>query len=98
MTSRNEASDPERLAVRPLDLQPKAVRPAVAPQPVGQLDPLRGVDVVVADGQSDGVARRDADEFRRARVDGEHGVVLKPTDDRRERTHVEQLRVGTFRV
>ena len=39
---------PERLAVRALDPQPKVVRPAVAPKPVGQLNPLRGVDVVVA--------------------------------------------------
>ena len=89
--------DPERIAVRPLDLQPKAVRSAVAPQPVGQQDPLRGVDVVVADRHSDGVVRPDAEELRRARVDREHGVILKPADDRRERTHVEQLRVEVVR-
>ena len=32
---------PERLAVRALDLQPKVVRSAVAPQPLRQLHPLR---------------------------------------------------------
>ena len=68
---------PERLAVRALDLQPKVVRSPVAPEPIGQLNPLCGVDVVVADGQADGVALRDADELRRARVDGEDGVVVE---------------------
>ena len=44
---------PERLAVLALDLQPQVVGSTVAPEPVGQLNPLRGVDVVVADRQPD---------------------------------------------
>ena len=68
---------PERLAVRALDLQPKVVRSAVAPKPLRQLQPLRRVDVVVGDRQADGVALRDADDLRRARVDGEDRVVVE---------------------
>jgi hypothetical protein len=84
---------PERLRARAFELQPKVVHSPFNSQSVGELNSFRGIDVIVGDRETKGLALRYPDELCGTLVDGEHAVIAQPADDRRNRVAVEQLRV-----
>ena len=82
---------PERVARRPLQLEAQVLGAAVPLDLLRQHAPLLRVHVVVGGVLADGIVVGDAEDVRRALVDGEHDVIAQPADDGRKRARIEEL-------